>query len=280
MEDYTEVEETSVETTEEVEDVREMSDDEFDNFMDDESAPQSASADAEDTPEAKGDKEVEVDLEALYHTQIEDKESSIDKPLLIKINGKTHEISNVDEMRNLMERGLGATQKMQAIAEHRKTIEFLSDNGISQEDLNQLLSNRGEEPVEVDQGTKQVQGIAEGILSSTYADDFRDTASMLPQGIQEEMKSNPQLLNDFYGDVQTGIAQKIMPKVERLMSVNNMSFYQAYGQAGKEFETNTQQTDSKVQTLKSQPRSNSQSLNQNDQDIWSMSDSDFDKYMA
>ena len=62
----------------------------------------------------------EVDLDELYKAQMNDTDATLDKPLLIKINGKVTEINNINDMKDLMERGLGATKSFQQIAKHKK----------------------------------------------------------------------------------------------------------------------------------------------------------------
>jgi len=251
-------------------DVQEMSDQEFDEYMDKDTAESSEGTLEE--PES-------VDLDGLYKAQMDNSDSVLDKPMLIKINGKVTEINNVNDMKDLMERGLGATKSFQQIAEHKKTIQFLEDNNLSMEDLNQLVTANGNEPITQDETAVQVETVAQTILDSDYASDFKSTADMLPDDIREQMGKNPGLLKDFYGDVQSGLAQQIMPKVEQLMAIKGMDFFQAYGVAGQALNNNNTDMEQKKQTLRSQPKPNSQSLDSNNTDIWSMSDSEFDKYM-
>ncbi len=250
-------------------DVQEMSDQEFDDYMDKDTAEESEGTSPE--PES-------IDLDGLYKAQMDNSDSVLDNPMLIKINGKVTEISNVNDMKDLMERGLGATKSFQQIAEHKKTLQFLDENNLTMEDLTQLVTANGNEPITQDENAVQVETVAQTILDSDYASDFKSTADMLPEDIREKMGTDPQLLNDFYGDVQSGLAQQIMPKVEQLMAIKGLSFYQAYATAGQALQPNTDM-EQKKQTLRSQPKPNSQSLNSSNTDIWGMSDSEFDKYM-
>ena len=258
MEDTTELE-TAVE---EVQTVDDMSDTEFDTFMDGEATSEESTDEPETTTtDPEGDKpdEIEVeDLDQLYADQLESKESTLEKPLYIKINGKTHTIDNVDEMRNLMERGLNYTKKMQDLAKQRK----------------ELDSDRGDEelPVSTDTDT-----LASEILSSNYAEQFQSAASMLPDNVKSEMASDPSLLQGFYEDVQSGLAGKIMPKVERLMSVNNMSFEQAYFRAGSDINQQQPRGTEQKQMLRSQPKPTTSQLS-TQKSVDDMSDKEFSKY--
>ena len=261
----------SVEPTEVTESNDEMSDDEFASFMDEDN---STIEEPEGTDEVVDES---VDLDALYQSQMDDKDSTLDKPMLIKINGKVHKVDNVSELKDLAERGLNFTQKSQKLSEHRKTIEFLSDNGISQDDLDSLIHNRGEEPVVTDDAERESNDIATEILSSDYAEAFKETVQTLPENIRSTMAKDPRLLKAFSIDVESGLAQKIMPQVERLMSVNAMSFRDAYVQAGSKLQESQVSVNNKRNALTSQPKASTVKADGN-QDVWAMSDDAFDKY--
>jgi len=220
------------------------------------------------------------DLDVLYKTQMSDDTTLLDKPILIKINGKVTKIDNINDLKNLSERGLSATQKMQGIAEERKRLQFLDDNGITEDDLNSLLAGKGiSEPITQDETAVQVEEVAQTILDSDYASDFKSTADMLPEDIRAEMGKNPKLLNDFYGDIQSGLAQQILPTLAEVMNIKNVSFFEAYGMVGDRLAKDDSGIELKKQTLRSQPKPNSQSLDSNNVDIWSMDDAAFNKYM-
>ncbi len=273
MEDTTESIET-VETpeveTETVEvSVDDMSDEEFASHMDGDASTDATddSSDMSETTEGDEPEEVkEVDLDQLYADQLDDRDMALDKPLLIKVNGNTHTIDNVNEMRELMERGLNYTKKMQDLASQRKELE---------EGINRDVDTSVNAEVEV-------ETIASDILNSNYADDFKQAVSMLPEGMQSEMRNDASLLQDFYTDVQSGLAQKIMPQVERLMSVNNMSFEQAYFTAGQKYDTasQTQQRgQEQKQMLRSQPKPTTSQVS-TQKSVNDMSDTEFDKYFS
>ncbi len=259
--DVVEVPETEVET-----DVDEMSDDELDSFLDGDTTPAvDDDSDADDVSEAE---EVEASLDDLYITQNQSKDATLDKPVLIKINGVTHKIDNVDEMRNLMERGLNHTQKMQELAKQRK--EFEAD------------SNRvDDEPSTVTQDATavEVDEIANDILNSSYAESFQDDVSTLPSSVRNDLGQNPQMLRGLSIDYQSGLAQKVVPQVAREMAVKGVSFKDAYMSIANKLNQQSQATEASRNTLASQPKQNTNGVAQS-QDVDSMSDKDFDKYFA
>ncbi len=245
-------------------DVDEMSDDELDNFLDGDTTP--TTDDDTDTDTVDEAEEVEASLDDLYITQNQSKDSKLDKPVLIKINGVTHEIDNVDEMRNLMERGLNHTQKMQELAKQRK--EFEDSNRVD-EDPSAVTDTTA---VEVDE-------IANDILSSSYAESFQSDVSTLPSSVRSELSSNPQMLRGLSIDYQSGLAQKVVPQVAREMAVKGLSFRDAYMSIAGKQNQQSQATEASKNTLASQPKQNTNGVAQS-QDVDSMSDKDFDKYFA
>ena len=283
MADNTEVISTEdvspVEENNDVNTVDNMTDDEFNAHYDNSDVVEPNDDETEPSDEPTEQKETE-DLQAMYDTQRSDPEAKLAQPVLIKINGNVHKVESVKELKALAEKGVSYTQKTQTLAKEKREAEFLRDNNITREDLNALIASRGQAPVEVDVAAQEVDELAQGILSGSHADAFKETASMLPQDVQSEMTTNPQLLQGFYDDVSTGLAQKIMPKVERLMAVNGMSFMQAYVTAGDLLQGQNKQVNDSATKLRSQPKSNTTELESGSPDVWAMDDSEFEKYYA
>ena len=247
-----------VEATEDTNVVDEMNDDELDSFLDGDTVD----TDDVDTVAAK---EPEQSLDDLYLAQNQSKETKLDKPMYIKINGTTHTIDNVDEMRNLMERGLNHTQKMQELARDRKEFE----------------SNRVDEEsptVTEDATTVEVDEIANDILNSSYAESFQSGVSQLPSSVRSELSTNPQMLKGLSQDYESGLAQKIVPSVAREMAVKGISFRDAYVSIGQKLNQQTQQVAQSRDTLNAQPKANTSIATNTD--VNSMSDGEFDKYFA
>jgi len=266
-------------------DIYDMTDEEFEAHYDD-----NASESSEDEPDGDTDKKTpDEDLESLYSAQMADADAKLDKPLVIKVKGRIYKVDSVNELKNLAELGTNGVQKFQAIAEHRKTLDFMSDNGITMEHLQSLITDSGNEPVMRDESVSAAEDVATEIMNSPNAQSFIEVANMLPNDVKQEMASNPQMMRGFNDDVASGLAQKIMPMVDRYMNVGGMSFMQAYVRAGNEamssgsIKQQPQQqnnvADEKMKTLNSQPVSKSNVSNAlSTEDIDKMSDAEFERY--
>jgi len=227
--------------------------------------------------------EAPIDLDGLYAAQMDSNDAVLDKPVLMKLNGKVVEIDNVNDMKDLMERGLSATKKFQEMAEDRKTIEFLDNNGLTMEDLSQLIQSRGEKPIETSQNTQQdmqVQQVVDKISNSAYVEDFKSGVAFLPDNIKETIGNSPELLDGLYGDFESGLAQKVMPIVERTMAIKGLDFITAYRQAAESVMGGSKPTPKRINPLTAEPRGNTLGVKaEPKQDVWSMSSDDFKQYM-
>jgi hypothetical protein len=263
--------------TDVVADVDAMSDEEFAKFMDSEVSKEDSESDTEDSKSDTNDNTPDEDLEALYIAQ-NDSDESLTKPLIIKFKGKTHKLESMNELRELAERGLGATKKYQELSEQRKLFETLEANGYNKEALLQLVTaDKGGKLEEVDHSSVEVDGVAQEILNSSYADTFKEVVSDLPSDVTEQMRADANMLKAFAVDVESGLAKAIMPEVSRLIDIRGMDFKEAYIQAAKKHLSNQESVQSKRKVLKAEPTSSS-NIQTSNVDIWSMSDAEFDKY--
>jgi len=275
----------NIDTEDEVNDIDKLTDEEFDKKFDD-----LESDDSEDDKDVSKENVPDKDLEALYAAQMNDADAKLDNPIIIKVKGKTYEVDSINELKNLAELGTSSTQKFQAIAEHRKTIDFMTDNGITKDDLDMIINHRGVEPVIRNDDSVAAEDVANEILNSPGAETFQEVAGMLPDDVKQEMASNAQMMAGFNHDVQSGLAQQIMPMAERFMNINGLSFMEAYVKAGdmimksgeqpqQQVKQTTNIADEKRKVLNSQPKTrqtNTSGLSK--ADIDKMSDEAFDKY--
>ncbi len=241
-------------------------------------------APTEDAPEAA--KEVvdePIDLDGLYSAQMEDKNSKLDKPVLMKLNGKVVEIDNINDMKDLMERGLGATKKYQEMSEDRKVIEFMNNNGISMETLNQLIKSDGSVPIESNQNSQQdmqVQVVVDKISNSAYVDDFKNGVAFLPDNVKGFISDSPELLDGLAGDFESGLAQKVLPIVEKTMAIKGLEFIDAYTQAVQSLNAGSKPTEKKINPLSAEPRGNILGVKAEPaKSVWDMDSTEFKKYM-
>ena len=279
-----EVENTDSEKT--VSDVDNMDEKEFAEFEEKAFNKESDSDDDSD-----GDVATEPtteELDELYKSQMASPDAKLDKPIVIKVAGKVYKVDSVAELKNLAELGTSSTQKFQAIAKHRRTLDYMEDNDIRQEDLDQLVQSRGEAPVLRDANVNATEDVAQSILDSDIADEFTRLASELPDDVKQMMSTNPNMMSGFAHDVRSGVAGAIASSVARYMNVNGMNHMQAYSRARDEFVSQNQgsqkpqqqQKPSPQQMLKNQPkpRGSVKAPSLSREDIDKMSEEDFNRF--
>ena len=289
--DILEVENNSNEETTSA-DVDAMDESEFADFEEKSFEDESPADDADEAEEPV--ELTDEDLEAKYKAQMSDVDAKINKPITIKVNGKIYDVDSVAELKNLAELGVNSTQRFQAIAQHRKTLDYMEDNDIRQEDLDLLVQSRGEAPIVRDASVNATEDVAQSILDSDIADEFTRLASELPDDVKQMMSTNPNMMSGFAHDVRTGLAGAIAPVVSRYMNVNGMTHMQAYGRARSEFASKNQQQEqpqqqkqqpqntiaNKRDTLQSQPKPGASVSKggMSEADMDKMSDAEFEKY--
>jgi len=210
-----------------------------------------------------------------YRLQNEDEGATFDKPMLVKLKGKVVEVSNINEMRNLVERGLGASKKYMDMAEDRKTIQFMTDNNISMDTLTQIVNGRGEEVVESE---SDVDRVAYEIQNSDYVDDFRSIASMLPSDVQDMVSSDAGALAGLRNDIVNGkLTVDSMDKIDRLVAINGMDFKSAYQKVTNEPIDNSrdERAEQSRNTLQNQPKNTqTKTAPAQPKSVWDMDDAE------
>ena len=221
-----------------------------------------------------------IDWEARYKEQLGNSDAKLDKPILLKVKGKVIEIDSLQDIRDLAERGTAATQKFQEMSEQRKFLEKLSSMGISPDNIDMVLA--GEiQPQPVDSNTNtnpEAEAVAQEILASQHADSIKSALSLLPDNQAQEFATNPQFLRGLKSDYDAGVAQKIMPLVEKYVLVKGMPFLEAYAKAGQEMLSGNKQE--KAKTITAKPTVGTSVKKQEPTDVWSMDDETFRRAMA
>ena len=264
MEDLvTEVETTEpiVEVEETVTSVDDLSDEQFEEHFD-----KIGNEDVKsETDESEPSEKVELTDEDLYKTQITDTDAKLDKTVILKHDGEIYKIDNLNELRNLAEKGFNATKKFTKLAEDRKALEA-------------QLQALGQEPnIEaVDESSDAVNDVAEQILESNYADTFKSDISTLPSEAREFIAGDAKVLQGLAMVYESGLAQKIVPRVKREMAIKNLSFIDAYMSVGKTIQSRQEDVQQKKQILSAEPKQTSYASSAVDVD--KMSDKDFDAY--
>ena len=263
-EDFVTEQETSAPVVEDVEtvtpDFDDMSDDEFEKEFDGIGSEEPVEGDPKEPKEPTDDD--------LYSKQISDPDATLEKAVVLKHDGQVYKIDKINELRDLAEKGFNATKKFQKLAADRKALE---------QQLQDLGQVPDVEPAENEDVTA-VNDVAQRILDADYATTFQSDVSKLPQSVRTELGSNAELLRGLSVDYESGIAQKIMPHVSKLMNVNGMDFVDAYMKAGNEIMATQQQTDDKRKTLTSQPKASM--APEAVADIDNMDDAAFERYFS
>ena len=248
-----------------------------------------------------------LNWENKYKEQLLVEESKkLPSPILLKHKGKVLEIDNARDLRDLAEKGLGATAKFQEMSEQRRFLEKIESAGITQDDVellrrarmgdseaaNALISAQpGPEPVDTDtlRSIEQADAIANEIISKPYADDFKTALSLIPDESRESYAYNPKFMSALKADFDQGIAQKILPVAQKLVAVKGMDFIDAYKQAGLEVlkvsgnnnrNTGNQDKQDMANRLANAPGSKSSITKEEPKDVWSMSSDEFQRIMG
>ena len=245
----------------------------------------------EHDPGSEDNGEEEIDrqkLEELYRSQ---ESLSLEKPIVVKYKGKYIDISDAKELKDLAERGIMATQKAQELSEYKRMMDGLTPEDIEllkrarsgDEKAIEALVNKG--PVAQNpEPVRQAEEIAQEIINQPYADQFRQTMSLVPPEQKQAFVENPQLLAALKKDFDDGVAQRLMPIVERNIAVRGMDFFSAYRDAVLTNQSRGsgagQTMDKRAMEMSAMPHPGS-STNERpaSKDVWDMDRDEFEKLM-
>jgi len=255
--------------------------DELNSLLGNEQTATESADDNSDDNGADNSEQNNEDLDTIYKQQLES-DAKLDKPIFIKYKGKVVDVNDVNEIRDMMERAVAATYKLQEAAEIRKQYE-----GITPEDVELLkrfkagdtsvVQDLAVERPQVDTASEQVNSIASEILSAPYAEQFKGFVNVLPPADRQKLSSDPRILAGLKIDFDKGTAQKLMPLVERFVSINGMDFISAYIKAGKEVLSKDSARKDSMEQLTAAPKSTTSVNKQPATDIWAMDSQTFQK---
>lgn len=221
---------------------------------------------APDTPDEP--QEQEQDEESAEKPEYKTKGlGKLDKPLVVKRKGKLYDLTDLDQIRDLVERGLDSTIKNQELAKLRRELLQAKNPDATAEELDSVSKEH------------EVEQVAQKILNSSYAEDFKQLASQLPEQVTQQMRSDPRMLEAFSVDVESGLAQKIMPKAQRYMDIDGLDFKEAYLKAGGELMQSEQRRSESVDRLTAVPKSTG-NVETKERSIWDIPDDEFQALMA
>lgn len=160
--------------------------------------------------------------------------------------------ATLDELVNGFKKGMNYTQKMQELAPHRKTIEAMEENGLTQTDLNLLIEARKgnkeamskllvdgdidaldlETEKAKDYAPKNYIGETEDFAMEEvktlinndveYVDKVKEAINIIPDDLYQIVSKEPQVLNALYNDVKNGTFDKVMPEVMKQKALGGM----------------------------------------------------------
>ena len=183
-------------------------------------------------------------------------------PVKLVSKGLEIDVTSMDELIQLANQGLNYTQKTQTLSEHRRTVEYMKQHGISNDDLHliadlksgnkdvitALAKTYGVDPYELDmekqytptQSNKMaeynpVDDVANEILQDAeLSTNIKNLMTYVPDSFREKLASSADNLRGFAGDVKSGLAQKIIPEAVKIHALNpSMDFLDAYVNAGQ-----------------------------------------------
>ncbi len=249
---------------------------------------------------ATADEPIEDTKEAKDADYVTNGLGELETAVVLKRKGKLFDIKSIDELRNLAEKGLDSTIKNQEISGHRDVIDTIEANGISMDDINllaniksgsfdalqQLQSAYGaNDNAEVQDMTttsteSRIEAIAQTVMSSNYADDFKSVVSIIDSGTMEKFRKSPEALEMLRQDVESGRAKSFLPDVERAMAVDGLTFVQAYKKIGDARSASNTQRKEKAKSLGSAPRAAGSNTAPKPSGAWEMSSDDFNRLMS
>jgi hypothetical protein len=236
---------------------------------------------SEDTKDSEGSTEADEDNKETKPDEEIDLAEWLDKyelpyELTLKSKGLETKTKKLSELFTLANAGLDYTKKRQEEAPLRKVGEYVNQQGLSLEEL-QILADakRGDKAAfgtlakqygvdvyDIDTEAKynptpqsayvehnEAEEIAKEIYSDpTLLQEVQNSFKSIPHNVAEEIVSRADLLDGFRKDVSTGVAQKVIPEVNKRMTIDSINknnigknFYQYYGEVANELLNRSQQ---------------------------------------
>jgi len=196
----------------------------------------------------------------------------LSKPIPIKARGMEFNIGTEKELIDLAHKGFDYFKKTQELAEWRKSIDVLTESGMTLEELQRFadlktgnkeavsatLNAYGIDPYTIEESDAasyqpnqmysdtpvEVERVAEEIRSNPdHADHFKRVAATLPDDFVNEVASNANLLAHFSDHVKRGLAEKIIPEAIKSQIINGGSFMDNYSRIGEAMVAQEQKVD-------------------------------------
>ncbi|HFG6922809.1 TPA: hypothetical protein ACGIKE_003444 [Acinetobacter baumannii] len=228
--------------------------------------PESA-APAEDEPAAEGDEPQKQEPETSVDDAIDYKAFYEKVTASFKANGRDIQVTDPDDIVNLMQRGAGFAKKMATLKPSMRVLRTLENHGITEQDLGFLIDLHKKNPDAINKLIKD-SGVDVYSLDAEKADTYKSQTQMasdheieLESVIQDlsatsptfaktldivvnqwdaqsqaTVAGNPQLLQLLDGHMQRGYFDMVMGEVERLRAIgghiDGLSDFDAYAKVG------------------------------------------------
>lgn len=201
----------------------------------------------EDTAEASINTDPDIQEPTPDEVQSEEPEAIEPQKFQVKANGQVYEFTQ-DELLQLAPKALNYTKKMQKIAPFRRSVSAMQENGITEDDINQLIEMKkgSKEAISnfISKNNISPYDIADidglNYESKKYGKEYTPLAEIDDElsdrpGYQElsnfvrtldaaslqQLKANPDALRILIDDIEKGYYDKIMPEVNKRVLLGN-----------------------------------------------------------
>ncbi len=244
-------------------------------------------------------------------------------PIEVEVNGRKIQIDSQKELLELAQKGIDSVNIVPN--SDSENDEFMKQGNLTQDDLRLVIAAKGGdknaiaklaemgkldlddiEPEDAGQYQSQfnlqtqseVEKVAGDILADeVHATAFKHTLSSVPTDFQQEITKDAARLSAFSNHIKSGLAEKVIPLVQKELALKGGNFFEAYARIGsqvaagqdnrpKETSVNNERKMS-TREKKMRDRANGSNRNGNKktsqteaEEVQSMSDEDFEKLVS
>ena len=294
-----------------------------DNGDDDDTNDDDVSGDDEsgDTLDETDDSDAADDSDSGDNGQ--DNDNSEFEPVQVRVGDRTVEVNSREELLALASKGLDSVNIVPN--KDSDNDKFMQQGGLTQDDLRVLIAAKGGDAnaiaklaqmgnVDLDeidaddassfqptfnlQQQSEVEQVASGILKDeAHAAAFKQTLTSVPESFQQAITQDAGRLSAFSEHIRSGLAEKVIPMVQKELALRGGDFFQTYAKIGSEVAagmnnrpadtTPNHKREMSIREKKMRDRANGSNRNDKKQnsesdvdEINSMSDADFEKLVS
>lgn len=225
--------------------------------------PQQTDTQEYSSEQQEEEEQQEVEQEENREPEINPVEKEALAPL--KANGRLYNLSSIDELRQLAQKGIGFTQKAQKLAQYNKYIKLLEENNLLDTNklsfavdlfkkdpkaISKLLRDTGIDPLEINPedadnykpidyaGSEEKQALDNAIAQIQEFPDGQEFISDFARRIlndknaQEEVLKAPHIISQLYETKRIGLYDQVIAELDKQIALNpyyvNIPFLQAF----------------------------------------------------